>query len=794
VKRLAYLGMVAALAFAVACGDNENGNDNGTPDVIGDVTVDDVASDVAADVVADRIDNDVTADVVGDVTGDTGDIDVVQMVDKTYTFRTIAGISMGAAALTVASHYPDMFDGVGALGGYVDYNYIGHLIRDFMGGGFCPMEDILQVVADDELNGTNEINNPDNPLVDCTIPVAERHLRPYEVYMTYNRMAFAEQGGTTFDRSFFVDVLGALVYGFGNFMFYNADHPLAPPGVDVVWLDQTDSEKCANPAHVVFPYNLNAEYNPTGEYDLITFCDGDPDVCRGVEDCDEDDPAIREQKGWYFPDQADRHTKPVAAFLAVDYNGNGVRDYGEPVVFNMGERWDDLGVDKCSNEYENGTGGCNETATGSADVDANGDDFDLLNNTTGTEGNSEYDDGERFYDFGVDGVDSTTLNVVKGLNVETAADLGEGDGLYTYNPRWYNVISRDARHFFKTASVEELNKHNYFFDGGIRDGLGALTSAYHLAKNLEARGVEVNYYQNFNGQEDSVFPDLTCNDMMGTVDDFGTVDLSRKAFGQNFLVAYGDPDMDAETAYKNGSGNHVGNGCEVNLRASVPYAASNFRMPDPVVKFNYNFSGNLFYSSYWSDVLQSRRWYSVNLPPDYDGTDCYANCDAANPDDKVLFNELEYPVAYLLPGIGMPLDATSVLTLLFNLTMGYGSAPRYVLIVPDGQCCYRDTTTGEQVCNCFRNGDNMTCVDNACKGEHSECTVTNIPKGTFDQTHVQECNSGHFFVNQATNRFGAVAPDTDTMKFEDALIENILYIQDQYRIRKPATVSVPADF
>ena len=54
---------------------------------------------------------------------------------------------MGAAALTVASHYPDMFDSVGGMGGYVDYRYIGHLLKDQMGGGFCPMQDILDVVA-----------------------------------------------------------------------------------------------------------------------------------------------------------------------------------------------------------------------------------------------------------------------------------------------------------------------------------------------------------------------------------------------------------------------------------------------------------------------------------------------------------------------------------------------------------------------------------------------------------------------------------------------------------------------
>jgi hypothetical protein len=782
------------LAFA-ACGTDVVENDVLIDTNVNDVTVDVPAEDVP--VGTDVVDaTDVTVDPdVTDVVGDTVDPDVTQMVDRYFTFRTIGGISMGAAALTVASHYPDMFDGVGALGGYVDYRYIGHLIRDMMGSGFCPMDQILQVAADDLANGTNELNNMDNPLVDCSITPNKDDLRPYEVYMTYNKMKYAEQGGTTFDRSFMFDVLGALVYAFGNFLFYNPEHPMLPPGVDIAWLDQTDSQKCANPSHVTFPNNINAEFNPAGEFDLITFCDGDPDVCRGVDNCDESDPATRDKKGWYFPDQIDRHTDPVAVFLAVDYNGNGMRDYGEPVVFNMAERWSDVGVDGCTNEFENGTGGCNGTATGSATVDANGDDWHLLTNPGGTEKNSEYDDPEPYEDFGVDGVDATTLTVPDDMTVEQLKDYGEGDGKYTNNPRWDWAINNDARSFFKKTPLEDLNKHSYFFDGGIHDGLGALTAAYHLAKNLEMRGAEVKYYQNFVGQEDSVFPDQTCSTIvLGDEAGFGSRDLSVKGFGKNFLIAYGDPTLSDEEAYQAGSGNHIGNGCEVTMRATVPYSASNFRMPDAIIGMTNESMGDMRYSSYYSDILKSRRWFSITLPPDYASTDCYKNCDAADPEDKVLVNELEYPISFLLPGIGMPLDATSALTYLFNATMMLGTSPRYIVVVPDGQCCYRTKDTGEQVCNCFRNGPVMTCVDNECTGKHSDCTVTDIPRGEFSQNHEQECNSGHFFVNQATNKFGATGADIETMKFEDALIENILYLETEYRIRKPATVSVPVDF
>ena len=797
-KKLLTILSAGALAFAVACGGDTEKTDEGNPDIdLQDVANPDVEEDVVTpDVGTDRVEEQVEPDVIDIVEPDTTDVveEVVEMEDRHFTFRTIGGMSMGAAALTVASHYPEMFDSVGGMGGYVDYRYMGHLLKDMMGGGFCPMEDILSVVEQDALNGTDEINNRDNPMVDCYLPVEERHLRPYEIYMTYNRMNYSKQAGTTFHRGFYIDVIGAIIYAFGNFLFYNPDHPLAPAGVDPDWFLQSDSQKCANPMRVTFPNNLNAEYNPTGEYDLISFCDGSPDVCRGIPDCDDESPEMRATRGWFYPDQPDRHNMPVAGFLAVDYNGNGKRDLGEPVVFNLGERWDDVGVDGCANEFENGSGGCNENASGSADVDANGDDWDLMTNNTGTEGNSEYDEGEPFDDFGIDGVDSTALVLKKAMPVVEVKDLGEGDGEYTYNPRWGALIENDARAFFKKTPLEDLQKKNYFFDGGIRDGLGALTSALHLANTLKDRGVDIRYYKNFTGFEDSVFPDLECKQLLGTKEDFGTVDFSRKSFGNSFLIAYGDPDMDEEDAYIDGSGNHIGNGCEVNLRGLVPYAAANVRIPDPVVKLNYNFLGEIFFTSYYSEVLKSRRWMSVNLPPDYDSTDCYANCTAENPEDKVLYNELEYPVSYMLPGIGMPLDGMGILTMLFNLTMGYGSSPRYILIVPDGQCCFRNKTTGAQVCNCFENSDVMTCVDNECKGPHETCTVTNIPKSEFNPNHEQECNSGHFFVNQATNRYGATGEALETMKFEDALIEMLTAVENTFRVRKPATVKVPKDF
>src|SRR6185295_14991749 len=70
----------------------------------------------------------------------------------------------------------------------------------------------------------------------------------------------------------------------------------------------------------------------------------------------------------YMYDHADQvdpcrqATRPFTLALAYDINGNGRRDYGEPIVKNSHERYDDVGTDGCADAKEDGKGGC--TATG----------------------------------------------------------------------------------------------------------------------------------------------------------------------------------------------------------------------------------------------------------------------------------------------------------------------------------------------------------------------------------------------------------------------------------------------
>lgn len=711
-------------------------------DIVGDTLPGETTDDALP---ADAADDAVPGDLAGDVAPDA------TRVTKHFTYRAIGGVSMGAAALTVSAHHPERFDAVGALGGYVDFRYIGHLVKDIMGAGFCPMEQLLQpeVLAD--------IDNPDNPLVFCGNTVRRQ---PYEFYWDFNHFHFDNDGGT-WDRDFYFDVLESLVFANGNFMFYNAENPLLPPGVPIEWMVEPD--KCANPARVTWPNNINAEFNPKGDYELISFCDGETQVGCDVEDptkCGEENPHWRDIRGSYDPRQT--YDRPVYVFLAVDYNKNGRRDYGEPIVFNLSERFTDVGRDGCANEFEDGNGGCVATANGTPTVDSNGDDFDLVTHPMGTEGNMEYDGGaEPFEDFGIDGVPEAVSGV---------KDLGEDDDLFSYNPAYEAMIQQDARTFFNTTSNEQLQKRSYYFEGGVRDALGALTASMHLSGALAARGEEVRRYDNFAGEPTSILPDLACEQV---VENLGTVDFSKTAFGRNILMAYGDPDATDEEAHFSHTGKHVGSGCEVMLRPTLFYTTAMWRMPDPIVNDDQDTDCRIEYSSYYSEVLESRRWFAMNLPPGYDREENLA---------------LQYPMGIMLPGVGMPLMETVEATRLLGLTQGMGSTPRFVLLAPDGQCCYRNSTTQERFCNCYRISGGLRCVDRDCKGAHSECAVTDIPRDNM----VQECNSGHFFFNQKTNRWGETTMETS--RFEDALLEVIDVASTLYRVKPAADVEVPADF
>lgn len=658
-----------------------------------------------------------------------------------FAFRAITGASMGGHAMIVGAHHPDRFDAIGSLGGYIDYRYLGHFFRDHVLGGFCPMDKIL--------SDLEHVNDPAAGTFCGPIPTTD-----FEKPWSFNQFVYDDSAGQ-WKRDFYFDSIEALSFAFGNPILYNPDNPLLPPGVSEEWVRKPDSEKCANPLRIGKPHNFNAEFNPDGQYDFVTFCDGDPAVgCKDGDPskCGKDNPDYRQLASWYDPTQ--EYHRPIVPFLFVDYNGNGRRDYAEPIPINGSERWRDVGADGCANDREDGKGGC--TATG-ASGDPNRDDHDLLANPLGTEGNHEYDEGEPFDDYGIDGVPESRSGF---------KDLGEGDGRFSYNPNYERMIQSDARTAMMTLPLSELRRHWWWFDGGIRDPIHALTAVSHVANALAAR-VPVTAYDDFVGQPTSLVPDQKCEDLLMNMD---SLDWSPAKVGWNLLVRVGNPNASAKDIAI-GDGGHIGTGCQIVMRVLAFFTNAMHRLPGAIIRPS-NDAGQLVYSSFYSEVLGQRRWFAVNLPPDYSAAETAS---------------MRYPLAVLLPGIGMPLRDTLVLTTPFTIIMANGLLPHFVLLVPDGQCCFVHKETKERFCNCLEKDGQLDCVAPQCKGAHESCEVTKVQENQFHQ----ECNSGHFFVNHVSDRWGS-AEAAEKMLHEDAFFELLAYVDKTYRTRAPEEVEVPA--
>src|SRR6185369_577882 len=105
-------------------------------------------------------------------------------------------------------------------------------------------------------------------------------------------------------------------------------------------------------------------FNPDGTYNVITFCDGNDSPAKGNGIFDQDIAA----------------TNPTHVALAVDINGNGKRDTGEPVILQPSEPYRDVGTDGLADKDEPGY----DPVT---NPDPNGDDYHYLWNPAATENN-----------------------------------------------------------------------------------------------------------------------------------------------------------------------------------------------------------------------------------------------------------------------------------------------------------------------------------------------------------------------------------------------------------------------
>lgn len=590
-----------------------------------------------------------------------------------YVYRGISGVSMGGgAAATLGFKRPEMWDFVGVMGGpLADTTSFGRMLRRGWMGGFCSLADLEQSVADgQDLNSGPAFCGlySDRPVADLApeelaVPLAQ--LAPgdepiYEAVSDFNNWWRGPKGGRggSFQRDSLFRSFEDISKSFGNPLYPpNEELPWAAPGVTRAWLAKSRTERCENP--VTLENFYNAEYNPRGEYPVITFCEG---VKRDPDSSPEG------HLGRILPETP--RNEPIAILLAVDINRNGVRDYAEPVIANGYERYEDTGTDGLASSAEPGY-------DPSANPDPNGDDFDPALNPGGTEGNWRFDEGEAFNDFGLDGVAET-------------GDLGEGNGRHDYSPGWHQFMEKDAGKLLEEMSSADLNRLDIYMDAGIRDFLNTVIHSNWLWARLMER-VEAGRRTELLDFEAVQFPEDRV---------FNPNHFDRSKLRQYSYLRYGHVDA-SESQILSGDGNHVGTVSQVLGRVQMVMSVAQGTWPNPDLEPRMNPAGQEGYAavdSYESVALGRTRTFSYVLPPEYH--------DPSRAQER-------YPVLYFLHGQGQEHEGMMATGIFFQTAMAESQRPgqsdwtKFIIIFPDGHChddvddCHsgtfwNDFVTGEQ--------------------------------------------------------------------------------------------------
>ena len=313
------------------------------------------------------------------------------------------------------------------------------------------------------------------------------------------------------------------------------------------------ADRCAHALTLQGYYD--GRYNPDGIFPVITVCDGTAQS-----------PPLSPYAATWSGSGAGT---PLELGLAVDYNGNGVRDQLEPILVQGHEPFSDFGVDGVPDPSEPGYSlGVND--------DPAGDDYDPLYNPTGTENDRRYEVGEPYQDYGLDGVAGTPQQPSSGwAHPGDGYDVGQGDGVFTVTPGLQNLWNRDPHSILRQSvgaanipagpvDAVALARLDCWIDGGLRDLLDAHVDARHLLGAWAGRGRLATTLTGF-----SQAPDL---------DPVGPFDPRHVDFSDLpgvVLQRYGAIDPSA-TDVSDGSGQDLGTAAELTarLQASLYFIAS----------------------------------------------------------------------------------------------------------------------------------------------------------------------------------------------------------------------------
>jgi hypothetical protein len=591
---------------------------------------------------------------------------------RCFTYRAVGGVSMGGGASSrLAFSHPELFDVVGVMGTpFADLRFLWEMILGNHLSGFCPLEQLEAEMALDPAS----LNDPTNPNVFCgshdswpmegsdqvapgLFPVSEGSACSMFRSDFNNWYQGPEEGrGGGFGRNGLHEIFHDMVAAFGNPLTYNPDSNYFPVGVPETWHvtpgdnDFDIASLCDNP--IVLEGVYNREYNPDGSYDVITFCDGNTDG-----------------SGIYDPTDANREKNVIEFALAVDLNGNGKRDYAEPILLNARERWADFGADGLADEDEAGY-------DSDSNKDPAGDNWDPVTNPTGTEGNWKVDEGEDWDDDGLDGVPAT-------------GDFGEGNGDYDVSPTLQRLFDRSPTELYDSISDDQVARLDVWMDAGIRDFLNTAQITNSLFATMAARVPDAKAYDDF--------PTLPGIDGPYVYFD---ADYTRSAMGQIAYLRYGDQAICPGSDDILGDGNHVGP--DIIHRLYTLFGFLSARMPPEgrdrsiggdVIDLespNGTIGDFGFLENFYSETVGRDVDYGVMLPPDYYLSDR---------------QEERYPVLYYFHGQGMNASDMVAIGLVLwgamkeansteRIEAGLTDFQRAIIIWADGECLGDECWTG----------------------------------------------------------------------------------------------------
>lgn len=680
--------------------------------------------------------------------------------NRTYTFHVLAGVSMGAIGAAFNAGHGDnheRLDALISLGGPIDVAFfLGGVERSQL-GGFCPLSELEKAAEADAKDGGNRLDDP-TALTHCAGPVPPGIA--YELEQHFNHWAYTGNGGD-FGRDSYLNMFHDLTLALGNPFYFNEDSPVFP-SPEISRANFT-SDLCRNPVRVKGFYNR--EYNPQAKYDAITFCDGEEDRvlycdagrilvdrCSGLtpeQFCAErggkvavahkgrsaDADVWWASRGTYHPCIA--HDRPAIFGLALDLNGNGRRDYHEPILINSRERFEDVGADGCPDEREDGRGGCcPDGASGcAAGADPNGDNFDLVENPLGTERNRIWDPGEPFDDHGLDGVPGT-------------GDFGEADERYTEGPNRERYLAHDFRRRYFRMTPQQRRSIDLYVDGGLRDVFNFGLSGDHLHSAARALSPQDSRrYLSF-----LELPPRPGENFSGGYDP-EKVDYAK--VGRNVFVRYGR-EAATPSEVRSGDGGHVGTVPELLARfyTFIKWMSHRWDLvlgpSEPSRE-----KSRRFQETFFSEALQAPRSFGLALPPGYD-----------------VFTDRRYPVLVVGHGYGQSAGDMTDLNLVFDTLMLEGKIRDMIIVYPSGRCCFINPHDGHKDC---RDAD-----DDGVEFERANPARSR-------PAYRMECHRGNFYVNRQGYEVG------DETRYGDSLFELMDYVDRHYRVLEPVTVPIPEE-